>query len=49
MNKEELEKRLINVNESLEKTKNLFNQLVGQKLLLENLIKDWQEKPSENA
>jgi len=47
MNKEHLQKKLNETNQSLEKLKSIFLQITGQKSLLEELIKE-EEKLEEN-
>ena len=45
-----IQKKLEDVNKGIEQAKNLFQQLVGQKLLLEGMLnEDTNEKPKTEA
>ena len=44
LTKKELEEKLKNVNDGIEQTKNVFQQLSGQKSLLEGIIHELIEK-----
>jgi len=44
MERSKLEKELEQVSENIERTKNLYNQLLGQKVLLEKLLNEKEEK-----
>jgi len=44
LTKKELEEKLKNVEQGLEQTKNVFQQLSGQKSLLEGLLNELKQK-----
>ena len=49
ISKQVLKERLENVEKGIEQTKNLFQQLAGQKALLEGLLQELEEKTGETS